>query len=369
MGEPKSEVVLELSKEGIYRIFAVMQAEKEEKNLILFFGPRRMVFRGRLKAGEKKEVCFLVNMDRYERHHTEEGRLRIWTFSDGPVLTRVNAEKLWDGECATVYVAGDSTVTDQEVENYHPYTSYCGWAQTMPCFLRPEVGWSNYADSGLTTASFRQQGYYEEVRKRMRPGDFFLMQFGHNDQKLYELQAETGYRENLLKYIAECREIQVNPILTTPVGRNIWNTDETYNDLLEDHARVVRAVAKEQKVPLIDLHKRSVDWYRKLGAEGVCMQGAVAYFHPGDYTHFNDYGAYQMASFVAAEMRKWKEGAYGQLAVSVTEGLGRWVPDATLPEGVEAPAPTAGMMSEFTLLEAIENAKKPPVDPDTKRLH
>ena len=356
----RSEVTLELSKEGIYRIFVILQAQEEEDNLVLFFGSRRMVYRGALKAGEKTKVCFLANMDRYDRHHTEEGKLRIWAYSKQPAIFEVNAEKVWDGECATVYVAGDSTVTDQEVENYHPYTSYCGWAQTMPCFLAPEVGWSNYADSGLTTETFRTRGYYSEVRKRVHPGDFFLMQFGHNDQKEYALQAETGYRDNLLRYIEECREIQINPILTTPVGRNIWKADETYHDLLAEHAQTVRNIAKSEKVPLIDLHKRSVEWYRKMGAGGVCMEGARAYFHPGDYTHFNDYGAYRMASFVAAEIRKWKEGPYGQLAELVTRGMGRWVPSAELPDGVEAPAPTAGMMSEFTLLEAIENAKRPP---------
>ncbi|MBR1440243.1 MAG: rhamnogalacturonan acetylesterase [Lachnospiraceae bacterium] len=358
MSEHKREVVLELSKEGIYRVFALLHATVEEDNCVLFFGPRRMVFRGSLKPGEKKLVCFLVNMDREERHHTEDGKVRVWTFSKEGLLREVYAEKTEDDEIPTVYVAGDSTVTDQEVEDYHPRTSYCGWAQTMPCFLSPEVGWSNFADSGLTTESFREQGYYDLVKKRIRPGDFFLMQFGHNDQKISALQAETGYRERLIRYIDECREMQVNPILTTPVGRNIWKQDGTYHDLLKEHADAVRKIAKEKKVPLIDLHKRSVEWYKKMGADAVCANGASHYFHPGDYTHFNDYGAYQMASFVASEMRKWKESAYAQLGSYVTAGLGAWIPDKTLPDGVEAPAPTAGMMSEFTLLEAIENARK-----------
>ncbi|MCD8023591.1 MAG: GDSL-type esterase/lipase family protein [Lachnospiraceae bacterium] len=165
-------------------------------------------------------------------------------------------------------------------------------------YLSDTVAVSNHAHSGLTTESFREEGHRAIVEKYMREGDYCLFQFGHNDQKLANLKVQGGYRENLERYISECREKGVHPILVTPLARNSRKGgDGSYNDLLEEYAGVCKEIGGRLEVPVLDLHERSKEWITQNGREAVRL-----YFYPDDYTHTNDYGAYRMAGYVAEEL-------------------------------------------------------------------
>ena len=132
----------------------------------------------------------------------------------------------------------------------------------------------------------------------MKPGDFCLLQFGHNDQKLAHLQAKTGYRENLLRYINEIRGCCGIPILVTPLARNTWKEDGAYNDLLKEHAEAVFEVGEETGVPVIDLHRYAMQLIQENGKEA-----SRVYFHPGDMTHTNEYGSWLFAKFIAENLK------------------------------------------------------------------
>jgi hypothetical protein len=93
----------------------------------------------------------------------------------------------------TVFVAGDSTVTDQKAE------PFAGWGQMLPRFFDQGVAVSNQAESGLALYSFERQKRFHKILSMMKPGDYLFIQFGHNDQKDKSegAGAFTTYKANL----------------------------------------------------------------------------------------------------------------------------------------------------------------------------
>lgn len=199
----------------------------------------------------------------------------------------------------TLYIFGDSTVTDQNTSYpYHPACSYCGWGQMLSLFFKPGICLSNHAHSGLTSETFRSEGHYDIVYNFIKPGDFVLIQFAHNDQKLPHLAAYKGYTNKLTTYIHELRLKGALPILVTPLARNTWRGEGSYNDLLIDYANACIQISIKEQIPLIDLHQLSRDFIETRG-----LEASKSYFFPNDYTHTNDYGGLQMASYIAAALK------------------------------------------------------------------
>lgn len=124
-----------------------------------------------------------------------------------------------------------------------------------------------------------------------------MFQFGHNDQKLFHLCPEGAYTENLRGFIDQIREKGAIPVLITPLGRNIWKNEKEYYDLLEDYADAVKQLACQMDVHCIDLHGASIDFICQCGPKR-----ARDYFHPNDYTHTNEYGAYLAAGYIAGSL-------------------------------------------------------------------
>ncbi len=266
-------------------------------------------------------VCDIV--PRGHRSVWEDKTLDITIVADRPAVSAVTVEEV---ECPTVFIAGDSTVTDQSADYpYAPGTSYSGWGQMLSAYLNGNIAVSNHAHSGLTTQTFREEGHYGIVEKYIRPGDFYFCQFGHNDQKLESLKAGEGYRDNLLRYVREIRGRGAFPVLVTSIARNTWKgNDGTYNDLLEEYAQVCLKVGEQENVPVVDLHGRSMDFIVKTG-----LEASKAYFFPKDHSHSNDYGAYFMAGLVTEEIIRVcgarKEPEYRFLAERcVAGGFGPW---------------------------------------------
>ena len=348
--------------QGNYRVTVTIRAAEPMEDVLIFTGRRRLGYHGAIGAGEDFVYTMSVNVcDIIPRGQTQvytDKSLDIAVLARRPRISRIEVEEL---DCPTVFIAGDSTVTDQGAEYpYAPGTSYSGWGQMISGYLNREVAVSNHAHSGLTTASFRDEGHYGIVQQYIRSGDYLLIQFAHNDQKLESLKAEEGYRANLLRYIGECRERGVFPILVTPLARNTWKgNDGSYNDLLEEYAAVCIRIGQQENLPVVDLHRRSMDFIVKTG-----LEASKSYFFPGDYTHGNDYGAYLMAGMVAEEISrvcgKREEREYRFLAECVTGGFGEWaaaerIVPLTKPEKYEnVPNP-----EEVQALSDIENPSQP----------
>ncbi|MBU3099793.1 MULTISPECIES: GDSL-type esterase/lipase family protein [Clostridium] len=289
---------------GNYNIKLVMGNNNSDMIISVFSQRRRCVLKNvMVKAGELLEHNFTANVcDIIPRGKTEiyrDDSIDITIIGQNACMNLVTLEEAL--EIPTIYVAGDSTLTDQgTIYPYNPLTSYCGWAQILPLFLSQGIAVSNHSHSGLTTESFRREGHLSIVENNIKPKDLFIMQFGHNDQKDKTLDAFGGYANNLRRYIDEVREKGAYPVIVTPVSRTIWNgLDGAFNDMFKDYANACILVAKEKGVPLIDLHERSVAFILKHG-----QKNSSKYFVPKDYTHNNDFGAFEMARLVVEEIKK-----------------------------------------------------------------
>lgn len=185
-------------------------------------------------------------------------------------------------DAVTVFLAGDSTVTDQPRE---PWNS---WGQMLPRFFKSGVAIANHAESGESLPSFLGEKRFEKIISVIKPGDYLFIQFGHNDQKDKRSNAGpfTTFKTNLLHFVAETRKRGGIPVLITPMERKAGIT----NDTLGDFPVAVREVANQAKVPLIDLHAMSKTLYAALGMN---LDRAFQ-----DGTHHNNYGSYELARCV-----------------------------------------------------------------------
>ena len=122
----------------------------------------------------------------------------------------------------TIYVAGDSTVTDRDGGGD------VSWGQLLPVFLKAGVAVSNNAQSGETMKSFMNALRLDKMLSTMKQGDYLFMQFTHNDSKISWPQTyadpETTYKAYLKVYIAEARLRGATPVLVTAMDRGARGT-------------------------------------------------------------------------------------------------------------------------------------------------
>lgn len=299
---------------GVYQIFWRVKAKEDVESLYLFAGRKNLCYMGNLKAGEVMEgSCYTHICKIIPRYYEAVMEIREVCFTaacekaEKLEFLDVRIEKVQGRP--VVFLAGDSTVTDQSCEiPYNPGTCYSSWGQALTYYIGQYAAVDNQAHCGLSTETFREEGHFGVVERAIKPGDYCLFQFGHNDQKLPHLQAETGYRENLLRFIMEVRQKGGIPILVTPLGRNTWKDDGSYNDLLKEYGDVVKRIGRETDTPVIDLHGFSVDFYLKNG-----KIKSRDYFHPADATHTNEYGAYLFAGMIAEGLKKIDGNVFGDM--------------------------------------------------------
>jgi len=226
---------------------------------------------------------------------TWDAKLTLEVLGDHPALGSVEIQPATS--IPTLFLLGDSTVTDQRFE---PTAS---WGQMLPAFFGDGLAVANHAHSGETLKSSLTSLRLDKVLASARPGDVAMIQFGHNDQKAAWPQtyapAESTYRDYLRTYIAELRRRGVTPILVTSPERRRWS-GKAISPSLNDYAEAVRAVGAEQKVAVIDLNAASIRFYEALGE-----QRAPLAFNDGrkDATHHDNYGAWVLARIVAEGVR------------------------------------------------------------------
>lgn len=224
-------------------------------------------------------------------------------------------------DAITVFLAGDSTVTDQRNE------PWAGWGQMLPRFFGQGLAVSNQAESGLALYSFERQKRLEKILSMMKKGDYLFIQFGHNDQKDKSAGAGpfTSYKKNLKRFVDATRGKGGFPVLVTPMERRRWEGTKPLTTL-GDYAEAVRQVGAEEKVSVIDLHEMSLKLYDALGAE----PSKKAFVHYpaktfpnqdkalSDDTHHSAYGGYELARCVVEGIKAAKLDLVKFLAPDVT---------------------------------------------------
>lgn len=223
----------------------------------------------------------------------------------------------------TVFIIGDSTVKNGKGDGAN---GLWGWGDlVVQYFDTTKIKVENHALGGTSSRTFQTKGLWEAVRNRLQPGDFVLMQFGHNDggpvndtlrargttkgigdetediDNLITKQHEVvhSYGWYLLKVIREAKEKGAVPIVISPIPRNMWEDGKVLRNS-NDYGMWAREVAEKTRVPFIDLNELVAEKYDKLGPEKVKT------FFPGDHTHTNLEGAALNAETIVEAIQKLK---------------------------------------------------------------
>jgi lysophospholipase L1-like esterase len=282
---------------------------------------RLMVEKVETKPGEFAKRTFLVNTRTPKIPGGAEVRLKdrektseVWAWDDRITLEftnvhpAVSAIEIEKADVPTLFIAGDSTSTDQSRE---PFNS---WGQMLPRFFRPEIAVANHGESGESLRSFIGEGRLAKLMSMIRPGDWLLIQMGHNDQKEKGegVGAFTTYKESLKQFVAQARAKGATPVLVTPMNRLTFDADGKITNSLGDYPEAVRQAGAEEKVAVIDLHAMSKLFYEALGPKE-----AVKAFAGSDTTHHSNYGSYQLAKCIVQGIRAGKLGLAKYLAEDV----------------------------------------------------
>ncbi|MBC7784767.1 MAG: rhamnogalacturonan acetylesterase [Burkholderiales bacterium] len=188
----------------------------------------------------------------------------------------------------TVFLAGDSTVGD-------PHQGHGGnWSTQIPQYFKPDVAISNNAEGGETTKSFLTGARLDKILSQMKPGDFLLIQFAHNDSKKQWPQSytepATTFKAYLKVYLEETRRRGGTLVLVTPMERR------SNEDSVGPWARAMREFAEVEKVPIIDQWTVSKQMWTALGPK---VGSAFS-----DQTHLSAYGGYLLSKVVAEGIKK-----------------------------------------------------------------
>lgn len=217
-----------------------------------------------------------------------------------------------------VFITGDSTVKNQDKKE----DGMWGWgALATTVFDSNKIVVANCAKAGRSTRSFLNEGHWEKIYNALQPGDYVIIEFGHNDQaptnkkpyrgtireskdtcKVYKMEGTGRYELvysfgwYLKKFIDDVREKGATPILVSLTPRNRW-TDGKIERRMKDLGKWYREVAAETGVEFVDLHNVAADYYDSIGEEA-----SKPYFMP-DRTHTSKLGAQQNAQSLAKALR------------------------------------------------------------------
>ena len=248
-----------------------------------------------------------VNLDSREMNlSTHEAISRDWDdkltlqFSDShPAVSAIAIQKVDDA--VTVFITGDSTVTDQ------PGGAITTWGQNITRWFTSDVAVANHAESGETLKGFLKERRWEKLLDSVHQGDYVIIEFGCNDSKksgpqnIYPNQdfsetyvdAGTTYKELLKQFAADVQKKGAFPIIASPSARR---QDSKKPGSLQAYADAAIAVAKEINVPSIDLNSFGVELNDALGADSPKLFN--------DQTHPSEYGGYLQSKCIALGIKQ-----------------------------------------------------------------
>lgn len=308
--------------EGNYNVKIITGDLKEPSMTTIRAESRRLIFEKISTApGKFQTLTTTINVrvpviegtnDEVKRKPRELNKLDwdnklTFEFTDKrPCICAIEIEKV--NNAVTIFLAGNSTVVDQDDD---PWAS---WGQMIPRFLKQGAAISNQAESGLSLGSFLSSNRLEKVLSMMKPGDYLFIEFGHNDQK--EKGPEDGafksYTERMKLFVTEFRKKGGIPVIVSPANRRSFGDDGKITNSLGDYPAAARKVAEELKVSFIDLNAMTKTLYETLGPD---KSKNLFVIYPAntfpdqkealnDNTHFNSYGACELAKCIIEGIRK-----------------------------------------------------------------
>ncbi len=212
-----------------------------------------------------------------------------------------------------VYLAGDSTMATKPLD-----LPERGWGMALNGLMKDPAMIQNHAVNGRSTKSFIDEGRWARLIAAVQPGDFVIIQFGHNDEKVENPKVgtdpKTTFRDNLRRFIREVRGKKATPILATPVARRKFDGNGKLQPTHGAYPDAIRAVATEEKVALLDLEVATSQWLQEVGDEPSkkffmwIAKGTNPKIPEGreDNTHFVEGGAVHVAELAVAQIREQK---------------------------------------------------------------
>ncbi|MEO7497864.1 MAG: rhamnogalacturonan acetylesterase [Massilia sp.] len=303
---------------GDYRVRVSLGAAQRQTRTTLWAEDRRLMAAPVvLRPGEQRTVEFIVNVrnpallksehdvtptpavrllgdETRPDNRTWDERLTVAASGDVSALRAIEVEPV---SARRIFLAGDSTVTDQAGGDY------ASWGQMLPRFLAGGVAVANHARSGETMKSFVASLRWDKLLSDARAGDILLIQFGHNDQKQQwprtYLDPDLGYPAWLRAFAAEATQRGMKVVLIAPVARRSFNAAGKITNTLAGYDSAVRKAAAELKLPFVDLTALTTTLYETLGP----AKSPLAFASKGaDKTHHNAYGAWLIANWVAGAL-------------------------------------------------------------------
>lgn len=313
--------------DGNYRIKVVLGGKKDGNTTVRAEG-RRLLMDNIVtaKAKDTQTFEFTVNKrstyieegkkvkikDREKDYLAWDDKLTLEFNGPMPIVKSIHVEP---ADVPTIYLCGNSTVVDQ---NYEPWAS---WGQMITRWFGPEVAISNHAESGLTARTFIGSFRLDKILTTLKKGDYVFVEFGHNDEK--EKKPGDGawyhYQYQLKIFIDQVRAKGGEIVFLTPTQRRAFDSDnKTIKNTHGDFPAAMKMVAEKENVPLIDLNAMTKTFFETLGFED--SKRALVHYPKeaygkelADNTHFNPYGAYEVAKCVVMGMK--------QLGLPITQYL------------------------------------------------
>ena len=308
--------------DGNYRVTVTVGNKKKAAQTVLRAESRRHFFDViATKKGKFETVSFVVHKHspaidaktkvklkpREVGYKNWDDSLNLSFCGPAPAVQRIQIVP--ETEATTVFLCGNSTVVDQENE---PWAS---WGQMITRWFDDRVAVANFAESGLTATTFLAQLRLDKILTMLKPGDYVICEFGHNDEK--EKRAGDGawysYTRNLKIFADRVREKGGHIIFVTPTARRLFKSDhKTLGYTHGDYPEAMRTVARREQVPFIELNGMTRTFYEALGEEG--SKKALVHYPANtfagqdkplaDNTHFNPYGAWEVAKMIVMGLKQ-----------------------------------------------------------------
>ena len=304
--------------DGNYKVtFEIGSDEYDGETTIRCESRRLLVHNLETKKGEFKKFTFVVHKrspyisdgtqvrlkDRELNYINWDDKLTFEFNGKAPAVKSLTLEP--DSKAVTLFLCGDSTVVDQEGE---PWAS---WGQMILRWFDENICIANYAESGETSTSFMAEKRLDKILSMIKPGDYLFVEFGHNDEKDKgdNAGAFLNYAENLRTYIAKAKMKGANAIILSPTARR-WFDGNKVTNTHGDYPAAARQVAEKEGVPFIDITQMTTDMLEAIG-EGDSKKLYVHY-PAGTYsdaalkddTHFNTFGAFEVAKCVVMGLKQ-----------------------------------------------------------------
>ncbi|WFB36149.1 rhamnogalacturonan acetylesterase [Kiritimatiellota bacterium B12222] len=208
----------------------------------------------------------------------------------------------------TIYMIGDSTMANKSTEKGNPMK---GWGQVFQDYVLEDVVVANRAVDGRSSRSFVAEGRWDKIMETLQPGDWVVIQFGHNDQKKKKpaiyTDPEGDYREFLTGFVNDTRAKGANPVLVTSIYRRYFTPEGRPKNSLGKYPQATREVAAELDVPMVDLNVLTGELLAEVGEEDskdlfVHFEAGEQPYYPNgihDNSHLSEAGARSIAQLFA----------------------------------------------------------------------